>query len=331
MISIQSSLDELDRIHRMREGLLDCYLHAIRNCAAYAVELDAGATADYRQYLLAMAEDLSKGELPALLESRATFRSIVRAYRDKSTDYLRGMREELASTTRALEEILETISQADGEHETRLRSAVQNLRAIADTPEGRGVGAMLRNAAGVIEQSVEQMRRQHQLTISQFQMEIRMLHKRIDRLEAVASAEGLTRILNRAGMENRLREEVAGEYCLLLIDVRGLRRAETQFGPPVAEELAGAFTKRLGNCLPPKSVISRWGVEEMVVAVNAPKGETVALGKWITEHLSGAYACLHAGKTVRPALQLNVGVVDTAADETPEAILSRAGIFLSGT
>ena len=60
MISIQSSLTELDRAHQLREGLLDCYLNAIRNCASYAVELDEEVTAAHRKYLRALAEERSR-------------------------------------------------------------------------------------------------------------------------------------------------------------------------------------------------------------------------------------------------------------------------------
>ena len=63
----------------------------------------------------------------------------------------------------------------------------------------------------------------------------------------------------------------------------------------------------------------------------AKKSEAMTSAKWITEHLSGAYACLNAGKTVRPTLQLTVGVVDTAAHETPERIIERIGAFLVGS
>jgi len=60
------------------------------------------------------------------------------------------------------------------------------------------------------------------------------------------------------------------------------------------------------------------------------KAEALVSGKWITEHLSGAYACLQGGKTVRPTLQLNVGVVDTVAGETTAQVLERVAIFLTG-
>ena len=242
MISIQSSLNDLDRALQFREGLLDCYLNAIKNCASYAIEFDDQITSEHRKHLRSLAGELSSGETSRVLESRATLRNLLRDYRDKGAQYLHGLRDELSGTARALEEILDSLSQSDGDHETRLRATVQNLRDIAGLPEAGAIGQFLRNAAMDIEQSVEQMRKQHQVTISQFQIEIRMLHKRIDSLEANAAVDELTRFSNRADMENRVQAATAGEYCLLLVRAYGLRRAEMQFGPPIAEELAGAFS-----------------------------------------------------------------------------------------
>lgn len=330
MISIQSSLNELDRAHQVRETMLDCYLSAIRNCASYAIEIDEELTASHRQYLRSLAEEVATGDSAFLLESRSTLRSLLRDYRDKGAQYLHTLRDELAGSARALEEILDSLSQSDGEHESRLRTTVQNLRNLADAPNGSPMGAPLRKAASTIEQSVEQMRKQHQVNISQFQIEIHMLHKRIDSLEAAASIDSLTKLFNRSEMEKQIKASKPGGYSLLLITARGLRRAEMQFGGPIAEELAGAFAKRLRNSLPPQAVIARWGAEEIVVLVNVRKSEAVTSGKWITEHLSGAYACLSGGKTVRPTLQLNVGIVETDASEAPEAVLEKVGVFLTG-
>ena len=64
--------------------------------------------------------------------------------------------------------------------------------------------------------------------------------------------------------------------------------------------------------------------------VSVPKTEAVARGKWINEHLSGAYACVLAGKPVNPSLQVSAGIVDAVSRDTPERILERAGAFLSG-
>jgi GGDEF domain-containing protein len=255
----------------------------------------------------------------------------LRDYRDKGSQYLSGLREELAGTARALEEILDSLSQADGEHEAQLRTTVRKLRDLADSPESGAIGSALKAAASTIEQSVEQMRKQHQVTISQFQVEIRMLHKRIDALESAASVDELTRFFTRPEMETRLKAARPGDYCLLIVTARGLRRTEMQYGQVIAEELSGAFAKRLRNSLPPDALVSRWGSEEMVAMVKMTKVEAVASGRWITEHLSGTYACLQGGKTVRPSLQLNVAVVDTLPGEGPEKVLERIGMFLTGS
>jgi len=330
MISIQDSLKELETVHQVREGLLDCYLSAIKNCANYAIDLGDEITGPHRKYLRALLEGITAGNLSTAIESRSTLRSLLRDYRDKGVEYLTTLRDELAGTARALEEILDSLAEADGDHETRLRTSVLQLREIADSPECARIGGTLRGAASFIEQSFEELHKQHQVTVAQFQIEIGMLHKRIDNMETAASIDDLTRFFNRAEMERRIRAARPGAYCLLLVSVRGLRRAEEQFGSGVAEELAGAFSKRLRNSMPPESVIARWGLEELVILMNGKKSEALATGKWITEHISGPYACLNAGKTVRPALQLNVGVVDTTEDEAAQPILERVHIFLTG-
>src|SRR5215475_4111335 len=98
MISIQSSLTELDKHHQTREGLLNCYLSAIRNCASYAIEFDEESTGIHRKYLRALADEVASAEMSSVMESRATLRNILRDYRDKGTQYLARLRDELAGT-----------------------------------------------------------------------------------------------------------------------------------------------------------------------------------------------------------------------------------------
>jgi hypothetical protein len=48
--------------------------------------------------------------------------------------------------------------------------------------------------------------------------------------------------------------------------------------------------------------------------LEADKLQASALAKRMSESLAGAYACLKAGKTVRPTIHLRMGVVDPRAD-----------------
>lgn len=314
-------MSELEKCHQERDLAVDCYSGAIRNLAHYTIELDSQITGPQRKYLNGLADEVAAGGLRTLIDSQATLRALLRDFRDKASEFLSGMREELSGTARALEEILDSLAQTDGDHETRLRGALGRLREVAASPEGAAVRALIVSAAGNIEQSLEDIRKQHQFAIAQFQVEIRMLHKRIDALEVASSIDQLTRLFNRREMEARIRSATA-EYCLLLARVSGFRLAEVHFSQEVAAELAGAFAKRLRNSLPPTATIGRWSREEFIAVAAMPKSEAMTLAKWMSEHLSGPYACLQDGKGVRPAIQLTVAVVDSTGS-TPARMLER--------
>lgn len=321
-------MNELERSQQARDLALACYLAAIRNIAFYAVELDPQTTALHRKYLEDLAAQASTGSVEALNDSRANVRGLLRDYRDQASQYLNGLRTELSEAVTALESTLEALAQCDGDHGAHLRSAISRLRGIPDEA-GSAIRASVLAAASTIESSLEEVRKQHQLTVAQFVMEIGMLHKRIDALEGAASVDRLTQLFNREEIEARISCVRPAKMSILLLKAGGLRGAATQFGRSVAEELAGAFAKRLLNSLPSTAVIGRWSEEEFLVILQADQSETAALARRISEGLAGAYACLKAGKTVRPAIHLRVGIVDPRTDNA-EKLLQRIREFLNG-
>jgi GGDEF domain-containing protein len=328
MISIKESLAELERYDALRRLTLECYVSAIRNAGHYAIELDDATTGPHRAHMNGLAAEVASGEQSALLESRATLRGLLRAYRDHSSGYLNHLREELAHSTRALEQIMETMSQGDGDQQAVLRRSIGRLREIAARPEARSVSAAMITITESVEGAVEQLRLQSQSLIAQFQVEIGMLHRRIDGLEAAAMVDSMSKLLSRAEMEKRIGGSGDAWFSLLLMRIEGLRLAERQWGEAVTAELAGAFGKRLRSGLPPDAVIGRWGHEEFIAKVTLGRAEAQAAAKWLTENLSGRYSCLKDGKTVRPTLQVSTAVVDREAAESPARMLSRVAEFL---
>lgn len=327
MVSIGQSLSELDRAHEERDTLMECYHAAIQNVAHYAIELEGQTTSRYRHYLEALAAGLPQAVPAALRDSSANLRALLRDYRDKAAEYMSHLKEELKSTAEALQQIVDTLAQADGDADTRVRGSIARLREIAGVPAAAPVREMLMGVAEHIQASIEELRKQHQVTVSQFLVEIRMLHKRIDTLETAAALDDLTKLFSRAEMEQRIQSIVPGISRLILLNVAGLRRAECRFSPDVAAELTGAFAKRLRNCVPPDAVMGRWTNEGFVVILDAAEEESRKLARYISEHLSGTYVCLHGGKTVLPGLEVKTSVIPAAEGGSPE-LLKRIGGFL---
>jgi len=183
-------------------------------------------------------------------------------------------------------------------------------------------------AASDIEQSLEQLRKQHQFTVTQFLTEIRMLHKRIDALEAAAAIDDLSKLLSRADLEDRVRSLAGGPFALLLIRASGIRQAEGVYSPEVAAELCGAFSKRLRNALPPETAIARWSDEGFAAILRSAKPEAMQVAKVLSEQLSGPYACLLNGKAVRPSVQVRMAVLEHDTGH-PDRVLKHAGEFLT--
>ena len=329
MISIREAISDLDRAEQRRQRAVDCYAFAIRTSAQYAVELDEELTEPHCRYLQVLAQEVAGGASEAMEESTATFRSLLRDYRDKAARYLSQLRQELASSASALQDILATLNQSDGDYETRLRQEMKRLRDTSACDDIATMRAVVVAAACNIENGVEELRRQHQLTVSQFLAEIRALHQRIDRLENAAARDALTQLFNQAEMEKRILSARDGA-SVLLIRVHGIRRAESDFDKDVAEELTGAFTKRLRNCLKPTAECGCWGEEQFVTIGPPEKTEAEAAAKWISEHLSGNYACLRMGKTIHAVIEVQAKVVDRPPGADAEPTLAAVREYFAG-
>jgi GGDEF domain-containing protein len=324
MISIRQNLTELEKCHQLRKMALDCYIAAIANMAHYAVDLDASITAPHREYLSKLAAELGDGAPEALADSRSTLRGLLRDYRDRASEYLSGLRSQLSSTAEALREMVEGLSQCDTDHHEKLRGALVRIRGIADSPDGSPVRAALREAADSIEQSLEQMRKQHKFSVAQLQTEIRLLHNRIDSLKAAVATDEASKMSNRRFLAEYLGATPAEGACFLILKMRGLGEARARFGAAIADEVVRTFGRRLRNTVPKDAVVGRWSEQDFLAIVPAAaKPADSSLINRFAEHLSMPYACMIAGKVVRIPISVTVECLGFATGTPAEQIEAR--------
>jgi hypothetical protein len=111
--TIQSCSSTATEVHVDSSPLaLDCYVSAIRSIAHHAVDLEPELTGPYRRHLENLAERDECGTC-GFEESPATLRALLRDYRDRTSQYLNILREDLNSVALALAEILESLGDTE--------------------------------------------------------------------------------------------------------------------------------------------------------------------------------------------------------------------------
>jgi GGDEF domain-containing protein len=325
MISIKASVNELERSHASLNLAVDCFRGLVADIAGYSVVLDSDLTAPVSAHMTELADRVRNAPAAALPEHSAAARSLLQDHRDKVNEYVCRLRAEQTQTERALTELTAVLAQADDDHDGQIRATVEQLRGISRSPEARAVRYMLKSAAEAIEKSMEQIRREHQAAIARFHKEIRALQRRINASEAEGAFDTLTKVFNRAEIEENLSSEKYTDHLVALIRVRGIPLVAVQFNPAVADQLAAALIVRLRSALPGDSAIARWKEDQFVVFVPRERlgVQPGVLRKNLAESLPGVYSCMDDGKQVRPSVEVTVCTVDGSPKEPPEQTIAR--------
>lgn len=329
MVSISQSLTELDAAYRMRMAALECYRSAVQSAGQYAVDFETSLTEAHRKDLESLAVEIAGSQNDdTLARTVAHLRASLRDYRDRASAFLANLRRELAEKATSLEQIFQSLADGDGEHELRIGRTIRALRDLASRPEAAKVRGPLGDAAAALDESLEEMKRQHQLTVAQFLVEVRILHQRIQELETSPNPDGAAAMPSRKELESRIEGAIAARepFSLLMLRTRNLAGVLRQF-PDVDGALLTAFAKRLQNCLKPDDVVARWSDDRFVVLQPGGKQDAVGAVRRIAEHVGGVYVIRLGERLVRPALQLTVGTVEGRSSESRGQLVARVESF----
>ena len=294
------------------EAAIEKYAAAIRGVAEYAPRLCAAAdqgTAPERGYLRAMAAEVLQADRTLLEESRSYLRCILREYRDESAQYLANLRQDLAAAAATLRDISHTLAAADSDGAAQVRGALAQIGELGSRVAARSSAELLGELREELERGLADMRKHHQLIVSQLHAEVRLLHRRMEALTA-ADLDDLSKLMPRDELEDRIAVAAAGTFRLLLVKAGGLIRAKGQHPARVYNDLAIAFIRRLRNNLPAESLVGRWSEEGFVAMVFMDEGQAEELAAALRVRLSGPYICRSGAKTVITPLETVIKILE---------------------
>ncbi|NIM04456.1 MAG: diguanylate cyclase [Armatimonadetes bacterium] len=195
---------------------------------------------------------------------------------------------------------------------------------------------MARLAAGELQARVPSLGNDEMGRIADgFNQMAEALEEKMERLEALATTDYLTSLLNHRGFQERLEGEAcrAQRYCrsfsLLMLDIDNFKRVNDRYSHQAGDEvLKQAALHILGNCRESDSV-ARYGGEEFAVILPETDGsEAQALAEKLRAAVDDQpFTVTGAREPVR--LTVSVGVASFPTDSTqPEGLLMAADLAL---
>ena len=319
MVSLKRSLEE----YEARRLLVATYSQVLRSTLEsvkqYVVETDASAVAQFRKHIgqsleLFRSEEEAPGQ-EAAGQIAANVRGELRDYKDRATRYIDRMREDLATTAMALDEIMQAAQESGAED--RLKSEIARMGAALSVSSLAELRATVRRGLDSLSECAEQLRREKDGVIAQLKDEIRTLHKAAEQSRSASAVDPATGVHKREEIERLLRRELAASRSVAVIHLclRNLHELNGAYPPAMIGQLVVAFCRRMGNVVPRDSIMSSWRSDVFLILLPPAVARHVA--SEVLRACEGRYSVMDDG--VARTLHLQVMATSICSEQNEEA------------
>ena len=320
MISLRKAATELERLEDLHQTLAKCYGLAIKSSAEYAVELDPHSTEYFRQRLQSLDAQCSHASAPEHYNAvQASLRGELRNYRDQAREQMARMRKDLQNAAAAMKVFAESVSASGNDCDLQLRQEVDRLETLASSDDIEQIRCGIETATGAIVRTYGQLRRSHQLVVTQLQDEIRTLHQAMDnersRMERDHASGAWKRQKLNERIEHLLRQNEP--FCVLLVSARNLRRLERQYSSAVMTDALRTLVQQFDSILGGEAMVGRWNEDVFSAILDMDPSNAMALSAEINRKLSMSFPVWTSGVAQMLTIETSTGIVDRRRDSDP--------------
>lgn len=320
MISLRKAATELERLEELQQTLAKCYGLAIKSSAEYAVELDPHSTEYFRQRLQLLDVQCGQACAPEHYNAvQASLRGELRNYRDQAREQMARMRKDLQNAAAAMKVFAEGVSNSGNDCELQLREEVERLGALAASDDIEQMRSGIETATVAIVRSYGQLRRSHQMVVTQLQDEIRTLHQAMDNERSRMDRDHASGAWNRQKLNERIENllQQNDPFCVLLVSARNLRRLERQYSPAVITDALRAMVQQFGGILGGEAMIGRWSEDVFSAILDMDPSSAMALSTEINRRLSMSFPVWTTGVAQMMTIETSTGIIDRRRDSDP--------------
>jgi GGDEF domain-containing protein len=317
MISLFRAANEMERLEQLQQTLAKCYALALKASAEYAVELDPLSTEYFRQRLHSLEQQFSQASASEhYTATQASLREVLRNYRDQAREQLSVMRKDLQNAAAAMKVFAESVTTTGDEHEAQVRQEVSRLEAVAESDDIQLIRGGIAAATGTIVRACTQLRRSHQLVVTQLQDEIRTLHQAMDQERSRTERDHVSGAWSRQKLNERITNLLGANepFCVLFVSAKNLRRLERQHSTAEVTDALRALVQQFDGALGGEAMIGRWSEDLFGAILEMDPSAAMSLSAEINRKLSVAYPVWTSGVAQMLLIETSTGIVDRRRD-----------------
>jgi diguanylate cyclase (GGDEF)-like protein len=303
----------------LRESILAMVTSGRDACAATAdaLESELGEVAGRIEEEHEAARLRTSGETVAL-SLRKWGENSAAHYREKTGE----VKQMLLLMARAADSVRDRTQRSTGE----LTQVTAKLECIATLDDLSQVRALIEASAAELKTSVGRIESEGKAAVEHLSAEVVKYRTRLEEAEEAASRDGLTRLNNRAWIEEQLgrRMETSAPLSVAVVDVNGFKKINDEHGHLVGDELLRQFAGELRSACRKGDLLARWGGDEFLLALNSPLEEAQTQVERLRHWVCGSYKLRGRSGALELKVDAAIGVAEKREGEKLVDLLGRA-------
>jgi diguanylate cyclase (GGDEF)-like protein len=220
----------------------------------------------------------------------------------------------------------ESVGERDQRCAGQLTQVTSRLKKIATLEDLTEIRASIEASAAELKSSVDRMSAEGKAAMDQLRAELGQYQTRLEKVEELASRDGLTGLRNRNWVENQIERRIAaqGPLSLAIVDIDRFKQVNDEHGHMVGDEVLQQFAAELQSTCRATDLTGRWGGDEFILVMDCGLKEAQAKVERLRMWVCGSYKIQGKATPLKLSVEASIGLAERKPGESTRELLARA-------
>jgi diguanylate cyclase (GGDEF)-like protein len=310
-----------------RLALLSAYRSALIEIGEYGANTCPDLASELKRGLARLDRDL--GEHPgfhAITKTVQALHELLNGWGSKTAIYYQQKAGEVKDLLLVIARTAESLGHKDDRYAQQLDSVTAKLETIAKLEDITSIRASIEESARQLKNSVVRMTTDNRAVIDHLRVEVSTYQAKLEKAEYAAACDPLTGLGSRRWAEARIQQriETGNPFCILIIDVHGIRRINHEFGNLVGDLILKEFARVLRSSCRMSDLVGRWAGDQFIVVLDCPAADARVQISRLQPWICGPYQVPGRSGHVSVRLSTAIGLSEFLDGDDLQDVLERA-------